>query len=54
VDLEEGPRAVAQIVGCPVETPYAGMPVEAVFESFPPADGGDPAPILRFRPVAAD
>jgi hypothetical protein len=27
-----------------------GMPVEAVFDLFQPADGGEPVPMLRFRP----
>ena len=51
VTLEEGPRAVAQIVDCPVEDVRTGMPVEAVFDIFQPADGGEPVPILRFRPA---
>ena len=50
IDLEEGPRAVAQIVECEVESPYTGMQVKAVFDLFQPADGSDPVPILRFRP----
>jgi len=52
VTLEEGPRAVAQIVDCPIEAVRAGMAVKAVFDLFRPADGGDPVPMLRFRPVA--
>jgi uncharacterized OB-fold protein len=50
VTLEEGPRAVAQIVDCPFETVRTGMPVEAVFDLFQPADDREPVPILRFRP----
>ena len=50
VTLEEGPRAVAQIVDCPFEEVSTGMPVKAVFDLFQPADGGEPVPMLRFRP----
>jgi uncharacterized protein len=52
VTLEEGPRAVAQIIDCPFEAVRTGMPVEAVFDIFQPADGGKPVPMLRFRPSA--
>ena len=50
VTLEEGPRAVAQIIDCPFEEVRTGMPVEAVFDIYQPADGGQPVPVLRFRP----
>lgn len=50
VTLEEGPRAVAQIVDCPFEALHTGMAVRAVFDLFQPEDGGDPVPMLRFRP----
>lgn len=53
VTLEEGPRAVAQIVDCDLEHVRTGMPVKAVFDLFQPADGGDPVALLRFRPESA-
>lgn len=36
VDLQEGPRLVSNIVGCPVEKVEIGMAVEAVFEEAGP------------------
>lgn len=50
VTLEEGPRVVANVVGCAPEEVSVGMPVEAVFERYEPAAGGDPVALLRFRP----
>ena len=50
VDLQEGPRAVAQIVGCTLEEVRTGMAVKALFDLYPPDGGGDPVPMLRFRP----
>ena len=50
VTLDEGPRAVAQIVDCPIEAVRLGMPVKAVFDLFQPADHGEPVAMLRFRP----
>ena len=52
VTLEEGPRAVAQIVDCEFDEVKTGLPVVAVFDLFSPADGGDPVPMLRFKPQA--
>ena len=51
VTLEEGPRAVGQLVGCDFGQIRTGMAVEAVFEVFEPQDGGGPVPVLRFRPA---
>ena len=50
VTLEEGARVVAKIIGCGVDDVTVGMPVEATFESYTPADGGDAVALLRFRP----
>ena len=52
VTLDEGPRAVAQIVDCPLEDVRTGMAVQAVFDLFQPAEGGEPVPMLRFKPQA--
>jgi uncharacterized OB-fold protein len=52
VTLDEGPRAVGQVVDCAFEDIRTGMPVEAVFDIFQPADGGEPVPTLRFKPAA--
>jgi hypothetical protein len=52
VDLEEGPRCVAQIVDIEPEAVRTGMPVTAVFDLFQPEDGTEPVPMLRFRPEA--
>ena len=49
VDLEEGPRVVANVVGCDVDDVRVGLPVAAAFESFDAKDGGD-VTLLRFRP----
>ena len=49
VELDEGPRVVANVVGCDVEDVCVGLPVEAVFETFT-ASGGDDVTLLRFRP----
>jgi uncharacterized OB-fold protein len=47
VDLEEGPRMPARIVGCEVDDVRVGMPVEAVYEDI------EDATIVRFRPRAS-
>jgi uncharacterized OB-fold protein len=52
VTLDEGPRAVAQIVDSPIEAVRVGLPVTAVFDLMRPAEGGDAVPMLRFRPAA--
>jgi uncharacterized OB-fold protein len=50
VTLAEGPRAVAQITDCDLADVRTGMPVKAVFDLFQPADGGEAAATLRFKP----
>ena len=50
VTLAEGPRVVANIVGCDVDAVRVGMPVTAVFQSYTPQDGGEPVALLRFEP----
>ena len=50
VTLEEGPRVVAKVVGCPPEAVRVGLRVEAVFESYEREEGGEPVALLRFRP----
>lgn len=45
VDLEEGPRVTANIVGIKNEKVYNGMPVEAVFEDVTPE-----LTLLKFKP----
>ena len=52
VDLEEGPRCVAQIVDIEPEAVRTGMPVTAVFDLYQPEDGREPVPMLRFKPEA--
>jgi hypothetical protein len=52
VTLEEGPRAVAQIVDCEPEDVRTGMPVKAVFDLFQPEDGAEAVAMLRFKPEA--
>lgn len=47
VELEEGPRLTANIVGCSPEEVSIGMPVEASFEDL----GRET--LVHFRPVAA-
>jgi uncharacterized protein len=47
IDLEEGVRMVANIIGVANERLRIGMPVEAVFE-----DVGEGVSIPKFRPVA--
>lgn len=47
VELEEGPRLVTNIVGCPVEAVRVGLPVEAVFEDVTPE-----VTLVKFRPSA--
>jgi uncharacterized OB-fold protein len=53
VTLEEGARVVANVVACAPEEVYVGMPVEATFESYTPAGGGDAVALLRFQPRSA-
>lgn len=46
VELEEGPRLLANLVDCPVETITTGMPVEVVFD-----DVTEEITLPKFRPV---
>ena len=46
VELEEGPRLVTNIVGCPNEELGVDMPVEAVFD-----DVSEETTLIRFRPI---
>lgn len=46
VDLEEGPRIVANVVECKNEELYMGMPVEVVFDDVTPE-----VTLPRFRPT---
>jgi hypothetical protein len=46
VELEEGPRLVTNIVGCPHDELRIDMPVEAVFD-----DVSDETTLVRFRPA---
>src|SRR5450830_1161897 len=48
VELQEGPRVTANIVGCPNERVHVGMPVVADFLNATPE-----ATVLRFRPAVA-
>lgn len=45
VELDEGPRMVTNVVGCPPEAVRIGMSVDAVFESIGPG-----VTLPRFRP----
>lgn len=45
VELEEGPRLVTNIVGCPNDALRADMPVEAVYD-----DVSNEITLVRFRP----
>jgi uncharacterized OB-fold protein len=45
IELEEGPRMLANVVDCPNDRIRVGMPVEAVFD-----DVSDEATLVRFRP----
>ena len=47
VELEEGPRLISNIVGCPPERVACDMRVEVVFEDVTPE-----ATLPKFRPVA--
>lgn len=64
VELEEGPRLLTNIVGCPPEAVRIGMPVEVRFQLtrreeirlpvFAPAPpGGEPTPTRTTRPSEA-
>ena len=48
IALDEGPRMLSNVVGCPVDKITCDMPVEIVYE-----DITDEATIPKFRPVAA-
>ncbi len=39
VELEEGPRVIAQLVDCDFDEIYVGMPVEVVFRRITEEDG---------------
>ncbi len=45
VELEEGPRMLTNIVGCPPEEVSVGMPVRATFEKY-----SDEVGLVFFRP----
>jgi hypothetical protein len=47
VELDEGPRLLTNIVGCPPEAVHIGMRVEVVFE-----DVTEEIAVPRFRPAA--
>jgi uncharacterized OB-fold protein len=46
VELEEGPRVMTNIVGCPPERVCIGLPVEVVFEDVTPE-----ITLPKFRPA---
>lgn len=46
VELDEGPRMMTNVVGCPPESVYVGQVVVAEFH-----DSGDGAALVRFRPA---
>jgi len=48
VELDEGPRLITNIVGCPNEALRVDMPVEAVYD-----DVSAETTLVRFRPVGA-
>lgn len=48
VELDEGPRLMTNIVGCPVDQVAIGQPVEVVFH-----DTGDGSALPRFQPASA-
>ncbi len=48
VELEEGIRIISNLVDCPNESIYIGMPVGVVFEDLPPELG-----LPLFRPLAS-
>lgn len=45
IELEEGPRLHTNIVGCPNDKIYIGMPVEVTFEKV-----NDDTALVKFRP----
>jgi uncharacterized OB-fold protein len=45
IELEEGPRLHTNIVGCPNDRIYIGMPVEVAFEKI-----NDDTALVKFRP----
>ena len=47
IELEQGPRMTANLVGCEAEAVRVGMPVEASFEDV------DDTTLVRFRPSEA-
>jgi uncharacterized OB-fold protein len=48
IELEEGPRMLANVVDCPDDRIQVGMPVEALFD-----DVSEEAALVRFRPQAS-
>lgn len=46
IDLEEGPRFCSNIVQCPIEKVFIGMPVEVIFE-----DAGQGIYLPKFKPI---
>ena len=47
VELDEGPRLISNVVGCPPEDVTCDMPVEVVFEDVTPE-----VTLPKFRPAA--
>ena len=47
VQLDEGPKLMTNVVGCPPDAVEVGMPVEVVFEDVTPE-----ITLPKFRPVA--
>lgn len=47
IQLDEGPRMMTNIVGCPVEQVHSGMNVSAVFD-----DVAEDLTLVKFTPVA--
>jgi uncharacterized OB-fold protein len=47
VQLDEGPKLMTNVVGCPPDAVQVGMPVEVVFEDVTPE-----ITLPKFRPVA--
>ena len=50
VELDEGVRVVANVVGCEVDDVKVGLPVEATFETIATSEGADDVTLLRFQP----
>jgi uncharacterized OB-fold protein len=49
VELEEGPRLITNVVGCPVDDVRVDMPVKAVYDKVTPEHT-----LLKFAPVEAE